>query len=161
MEEDSKKGGDDNDKNRGRVVEGSRVEAGVMPGAMKNKGTEGRTTGHRCSSGWEYMRERQREMLREKVKDRELVCLPWVQIPVSASLLVNFAPVGFMCGREKSADFVYQEGWQLSALCCCALVILGACLRQSDNKIWDPLGQSSLKLTLLLIDVSGEVSDVT
>lgn len=61
MEEDSKKRGDDNDKNRERAVEASRVKAGVMPGAMKNKGTEGRTTGHCCRSGWEYMREKCKE----------------------------------------------------------------------------------------------------
>lgn len=37
-------------------MEGKRAEAEVMPGAVKYKGTEGGTTGHCCSSGWEYMR---------------------------------------------------------------------------------------------------------
>lgn len=41
------------------------------------------------------------------------------------------------------------------------LLSSGACLRQAHNKICNPLGQSSQKLTLVLIDVSGEVSDVT
>lgn len=116
--------------------------------------------GHCCGSGWKYMREWERDI-------RGRACLfanqcEFLYLPVlyCIVLLVNFAPVGYLCGREKSADFVYHAGWWLSALCCCALVILRVCLREPD-KIWASLGQSMQKLTLPLTDGSGEISDVT
>ncbi len=73
MEEDSKeRRRDGDDKNRKRAAERSRVDAGVMPWAVKYKGTEGRTTGHSRGSGWEYMRERETW---ERQRERGRACM--------------------------------------------------------------------------------------
>lgn len=116
------------------------ADTGVMPRAMKYKGTEGRATGHRCGSGWEYIRERH--------KKRQGLCMfanqcEILYLPACLWTLHLLEPTH----REKSADFVYQAGWRSSALCCCALVTLRACLQEPDDMIWAPLGQGSQKLT--------------
>lgn len=140
MEEDSeKRSGDDDDKNR-----------------RKSCGKKQELTREWCPQRRSARAERvevqasavlQAENTSEEKERESLYVCQSLWIPVSASLLVNFAPVGYLCGGEKSADFVYQAGWRPSALCCCALVILGACLREPDNKIWAPLGQIWQKLT--------------
>lgn len=122
-----------------------------MPWARKHKGTEGRTARHCCCSGWETQRER--ECL--------YVCQS-VWIPVSASLLVNFAPVGYLCGRERSADFVYQARWRLPALRSCVLLLSSGHVYESQiirsELRWVRAHRNWLYRCL---DVSGEVSDVT
>lgn len=47
---------------------------------------------------------------RDVGKKESLYVCQSVRIPVSASLLVNFAPVGHLCYGEQSVDFVYQAG---------------------------------------------------
>lgn len=58
-----------------KAVERSRIDAGMRPRTTKYKGTEGRTTGQCCGSGWEYMRECERER-DEREREGELACLP-------------------------------------------------------------------------------------
>lgn len=70
-----------------------------------------------------------------------------VWIPVSASLHVNFAPVGFRCYREESWLCLPGGVTAPPPLSSCAHVILGACLWEPDNKIWAPLGWSLQKLS--------------
>lgn len=70
-----------------------------------------------------------------------------VWILVSASLHVNFAPVGFLCCREESWLCLPGGVTVRLPLSSCAHVILGACLWEPDNKIWAPLGRSLQKLS--------------
>lgn len=101
----------------------------------------------------------------EKHRERERECLYVCQsvwIPVSASLLVNFAPVGYLCGRERSADFVYQARWRLPALRSCVLLLSSGHVYESQiirsELRWVRAHRNWLYRCL---DVSGEVSDVT